>query len=847
MDSHPESPPSRREQELAEELNEVARARFGDKVGPVVVAHLNLQGVDCESDLRYVDTDQLLATAQTSGLNKVQIVKLHDWVIQVQQSDAGLEERLTLALRTALRAGLPPLPDESPDGWGAAAQAKWEKEVAARAAESFRGARQAAAQAAEASMAASTNGQGTPAGILTPTAEKASAVTSGKTSLRSSFDEAAQQAEMELLREKARRSQELQALAFQEAADQEQQKAGCLMFDPTTARRLSWDLCVILPLLAYLTVMMPFRMCFENEPTGFMYYMETTFDMLFIFDIFVNFRTGYVEEATGLVIFDYRKVALNYMKTWFILDTVSGIPFGLLNMPSLSQIQAIKVLKSSRILKAVKLMRFLKLSRLIKGMGIMNRLDPNTVDRIEDFLADGATRTGLRIIRILFIMGYVCHLMACLWTFAGRSADLDGKNSWLAMDLQVFTAADTTGGPKVMKIYLGAFYYSLTTMTTVGYGDVHPYSNLERIVAMFLMLNGGFMYAYIVSSLTSIVTMEDSNAKHAREKLDAVASYIVKMDLPQDLGRRVRRYFRARKAEAMDERAILMDLSPSIRAEVSEYLVESGMLSEVMIFKQMSSVYWPRILPLLRAVPLMRGEVVCREGEDVIECFIVIEGQLEGTTSFSPLALRKNMSLGSSFADAVDAQEEQEGGGVRRRLVGASGMVNTLCVLKVWAKAVETVTAVERTDAYSVASEDFFATFKDDEDVMAKIQEFTCKTQYHMDTEHPDKINSLGVPLFVLSDSEAKLREAEYRNELRVKKKERQKHWTRSLKKAKGLAALTAAARASSNPASPRKSGGPANAEALQGGGGGGSGGSGARAGYGAQEGGPGPQSAALI
>ena len=44
-----------------------------------------------------------------------------------------------------------------------------------------------------------------------------------------------------------------------------------------------------------------------------------------------------------------------------------------------------------------------------------------------------------------------------------------------------------------MKIYLGAFYYSLTTMTTVGYGDVHPYSNLERIVAMFLMLNGGFM------------------------------------------------------------------------------------------------------------------------------------------------------------------------------------------------------------------------------------------------------------------------------------------------------------------------------------------------------------------
>ena len=74
---------------------------------------------------------------------------------------------------------------------------------------------------------------------------------------------------------------------------------------------------------------------------------------------------------------------------------------------------------SKSTLKALKLMRFLKLSRLIKGSSILSRIDPDTVDQIEDFLADGLTRTVLRMLRIVLLMGLVCHYMACGWTLAG--------------------------------------------------------------------------------------------------------------------------------------------------------------------------------------------------------------------------------------------------------------------------------------------------------------------------------------------------------------------------------------------------------------------------------------------
>ncbi|MCK4305096.1 MAG: potassium channel protein [Candidatus Eisenbacteria sp.] len=52
---------------------------------------------------------------------------------------------------------------------------------------------------------------------------------------------------------------------------------------------------------------------------------------------------------------------------------------------------------------------------------------------------------------------------------------------------------------------LDAIYFTLTTVTTVGYGDVHPEGSAGKIVAIFLMLGGVGAILYIVSSVMSFV------------------------------------------------------------------------------------------------------------------------------------------------------------------------------------------------------------------------------------------------------------------------------------------------------------------------------------------------------
>jgi hypothetical protein len=57
----------------------------------------------------------------------------------------------------------------------------------------------------------------------------------------------------------------------------------------------------------------------------------------------------------------------------------------------------------------------------------------------------------------------------------------------------------------VRRIIL-SWYYSMTTLTTVGYGDYYPRTNIEIILAIIYMLAGVVFFSYIMSSMNDIWT-----------------------------------------------------------------------------------------------------------------------------------------------------------------------------------------------------------------------------------------------------------------------------------------------------------------------------------------------------
>ena len=122
------------------------------------------------------------------------------------------------------------------------------------------------------------------------------------------------------------------------------------------------------------------------------------------------------------------------------------------------------------------------------------------------------------------------HCRACFSSvsssFLERARYGSGQQNWLENDTYVYPgglrAGDTEGGHKTTSVYIAAYYYCFTTITSVGYGDIHPYNDNERVFAIVLEACGGFLYAIIIASLTSIVTSTDSNKRAVAERLDMV-------------------------------------------------------------------------------------------------------------------------------------------------------------------------------------------------------------------------------------------------------------------------------------------------------------------------------------
>jgi len=121
----------------------------------------------------------------------------------------------------------------------------------------------------------------------------------------------------------------------------------------------------------------------------------------------------------------------------------------------------------------------------------------------------------------------------------------------------------------------------MTTMSSVGYGDILSRNNTERTFTVFLELIGAFVFAIIIAALTASVTSMDMNARRANEQLESVASFVQNRKFPTSLSRRIRRHFRQyyQHKAAINEAKIFDEMSSSLRMEVSLFqLKETGLV-----------------------------------------------------------------------------------------------------------------------------------------------------------------------------------------------------------------------------------------------------------------------------
>jgi hypothetical protein len=95
----------------------------------------------------------------------------------------------------------------------------------------------------------------------------------------------------------------------------------------------------------------------------------------------------------------------------------------------------------------------------------------------------------------------VCHVIACVWIFVGKESlfELIETNEGSYTDFSTqnwLTNAYLSNATEYQK-YTASFYFTVTTMTTVGYGDISGHNSLERIICVFIMIIGVVVFSIV--------------------------------------------------------------------------------------------------------------------------------------------------------------------------------------------------------------------------------------------------------------------------------------------------------------------------------------------------------------
>lgn len=101
--------------------------------------------------------------------------------------------------------------------------------------------------------------------------------------------------------------------------------------------KVLWDW-VILVLVMFTAIQIPYYAAFSDSSYTVLDVMDKDnmqpvlilsliVDCMFVLDIFLNFRTTYIESTSNVVERNPRKLAIHYSKTWFIIDLLAAIPF----------------------------------------------------------------------------------------------------------------------------------------------------------------------------------------------------------------------------------------------------------------------------------------------------------------------------------------------------------------------------------------------------------------------------------------------------------------------------------------------------------------------------------------
>ena len=275
---------------------------------------------------------------------------------------------------------------------------------------------------------------------------------------------------------------------------------------------------------------------------------------------------------------DSKRTGLPYGRFLLFADILAAIPFYLI--PGCSWLLVLRLFKLARVAKAMGAWRQQHLHRW----------------------------NALRLVYFVYWLAIAVHWLA---------------TGWLAL-------RGISPGADRWTLYLRSLYWCISTITTIGYGDITPANNEQVVYAMVVMIFGVGMYGYVIANISTII----GNLQPARTRylanMEKLGAFMRSREIPPAMQRRIRDYYGYVWEHRLgyDETSIVQGLPPGLLVEVSLFL-KRDIIAKVPFLKGAGEELIKEIALVMQPVIYTPGDTVFHAGEPGADMFFISRGQCE--------------------------------------------------------------------------------------------------------------------------------------------------------------------------------------------------------------------------
>ncbi|RWR72382.1 k transporter family protein [Cinnamomum micranthum f. kanehirae] len=345
------------------------------------------------------------------------------------------------------------------------------------------------------------------------------------------------------------------------------------IISPYDRRYRGWETFLVI-LVIYSAWVSPFEFGFLNKPLTGLSTADNIVDGFFAIDIVLTFFVAYLDRGTYLLVDDPKQIAWRYGRSWLALDVISTVPTEATR----------KMLPSS--LQSYGFFNMLRLWRLRRVSSLFARLEK---DKEFQLLLGSLRKThlckhlsnGILFFSSFFVTLFAVHCAGCFYYLIAARYN-NPENTWIGDPSSNFLE-------RSLRVrYVAAMYWSITTLTTTGYGDLHAHNTREMLFSTFYMFFNVGLTAYLIGNMTNLVVHGTSRTRKFRDTIQAASSFARRNQLPIRLQDQMLAHlclkFRT-DSEGLQQQETLDALPKAIRSSISNYLFYS-LVDNVYLFQE---------------------------------------------------------------------------------------------------------------------------------------------------------------------------------------------------------------------------------------------------------------------